>query len=152
MFLMSILFIIQGFNLRKCLDPWINFPYKLMKSSPSIWNYAVSIKSTVKISSIFVAFLENTNFKTFSFDNFQFRLFSSKILNGTQQHINCMDLAIKNPSIYNIIHWVAWMMGQTNGRPSVWCSKYFFFHDFFQNSLQKFFQFIFLYFFIKLQK
>ena len=35
-----------------------------MKSSPSIWHYVVSGKSTVKILSIFVAFLENTIFKT----------------------------------------------------------------------------------------
>ena len=33
-----------------------------MKSSPSIWHYVVSVKSTVKIWSIFVAFLKNTNF------------------------------------------------------------------------------------------
>jgi hypothetical protein len=38
----------------------------------------------------------------------------------------------------------AWTMGQTNRRPSVWCCKYYFFHDFLQNSLQKSFQFIFL--------
>ena len=36
---------------------------KLTKSSPWIWHYVVSVKSTVKILSIFVAFLENTNFK-----------------------------------------------------------------------------------------
>ena len=29
------------------------------------------------------------------------------------------------PSIYNILHWVAWMMGQTNHQPIVWCSKYY---------------------------
>ena len=34
-----------------------------MKSSPSIWHYVVSVKYTVKILSIFVTFLENTNFK-----------------------------------------------------------------------------------------
>ena len=33
-----------------------------MKSSPSILHYVVSVKSSVKIWSIFVAFLENTNF------------------------------------------------------------------------------------------
>ena len=33
-----------------------------MKSSPSIWHYVLDVKSTVKISSIFVAFLENINF------------------------------------------------------------------------------------------
>ena len=33
-----------------------------MKSSPSIWRYVVNVKSTVKILSIFVAFLENVNF------------------------------------------------------------------------------------------
>ena len=34
-----------------------------MKSSPSIWHYVVIVKSTVKILSIFVAFLENMNFQ-----------------------------------------------------------------------------------------
>ena len=34
-----------------------------MKSSPSIWRYVVNVKSAVKILSIFVAFLENMNFK-----------------------------------------------------------------------------------------
>ena len=38
-----------------------------MKSSLSIWHYVVSVKSTVKISSIFVAFLENTNFNHLSY-------------------------------------------------------------------------------------
>ena len=33
-----------------------------MKCSPLIWRYVVNVKSTVKISSIFVAFLENINF------------------------------------------------------------------------------------------
>ena len=33
-----------------------------MKSSPSIWRYVVNVKSTVKISSIIVAFLGNMNF------------------------------------------------------------------------------------------
>ena len=32
-----------------------------------------------------------------------------------------------NSSIYNIIRWVAWTMGQMNRRPSVWCSKFYFF-------------------------
>ena len=36
----------------------------MTKSSPLIWQYVVSVKSTVKVSSILVAFLENTNFKT----------------------------------------------------------------------------------------
>ena len=30
-----------------------------MKSSPSIWHYVVKVKLTVKILSIYVAFLEN---------------------------------------------------------------------------------------------
>ena len=33
-----------------------------MKSSPPIWHYVVSVKSSVKILSNFVAFLENTDF------------------------------------------------------------------------------------------
>ena len=35
-----------------------------MKSLRSIWHYVVDVKSTVKISSIVVAFLENMNFTT----------------------------------------------------------------------------------------
>ena len=38
-------------------------PQKLMKSSRSIRRYVVNAKSMVKILSIFVAFLENMNFK-----------------------------------------------------------------------------------------
>ena len=42
-----------------------------MKSSP-IWRYVVNVKSTVKILSIFVAFLESMNFtKAILFDNFE---------------------------------------------------------------------------------
>ena len=37
-----------------------------------------------------------------------------------------------NPSIYNIIRWVAWRMGQMNCRPRVWCSKYHFFNTFYR--------------------
>ena len=33
-----------------------------MKSSPLIWRYVVNVKSSGKILSIFVAFLENMNF------------------------------------------------------------------------------------------
>ena len=35
---------------------------KMIKSSPSIWRCVVNVKSTVKILSIFVSFLENMNF------------------------------------------------------------------------------------------
>ena len=38
-------------------------PQKLTKSSPLIWHLLHNVKSTVKILSIFVAFLENMNFK-----------------------------------------------------------------------------------------
>ena len=37
-------------------------PQNLTKSSRSIWRYVVSVKSTVKISSILVAYLEKMNF------------------------------------------------------------------------------------------
>ena len=36
-----------------------------MKSSPLIWHYVIDVKSTVKNSLIFVAFLENMNFNKF---------------------------------------------------------------------------------------
>ena len=41
----------------------IRAPQKLMRSSPSTWRYVVNIKSTVKILSISMVFLENMNFK-----------------------------------------------------------------------------------------
>ena len=40
-----------------------------MKSSPSIWHLLHNVKSTVKISSIFVAFFENMNFNNHSKEN-----------------------------------------------------------------------------------
>ena len=45
-------------------------PQNLTKSTPSIWHYIVSVKLTVKILSIFVAFFENLNFKDFSIYRF----------------------------------------------------------------------------------
>ena len=51
------------------LDPILKFMFskKATKNDQiftalAIWHYVVSVKSNVKISSIFVAFLENTNF------------------------------------------------------------------------------------------
>ena len=38
----------------------------MKKYSPSIWQYVVTVKLTVKISSIFVAFFENMNFNKVS--------------------------------------------------------------------------------------
>ena len=35
-------------------------------------------------------------------------------------------LVYRNLSIYIKLCWVAWTMGQTNRRPRVWCSKYYF--------------------------
>ena len=40
--------------------------------------------------------------------------------------------SIRNQSIYNILRWVAWTMGQTNRRPRVWCSKYYFSYIFYR--------------------
>ena len=57
----------QDYQLKKVL--------KLMKSSPLIWLYVVNVKSTVKILSIFVAFLENVNFKT----NYSTRKYSNQL-------------------------------------------------------------------------
>ena len=52
-----------------------------MKSSPSVWHYVVNVKSTVKISAICVAFLENMNFKQISRKNcdaLRLEIFSNK--------------------------------------------------------------------------
>ena len=50
----------------------------------------------------------------------------------------------RNPSIYNILRWVAWTMGQTNRQPRVWCSKYYFFILFIDLGRSKLFIFIFV--------
>ena len=51
---------------------------------------------------------------------------------------------IRQSLIYSSL--VAWTMVQMNRRTSVWCSKHYFFHHLFQNTLQKAFQFILLFF------
>ena len=35
-----------------------------------------------------------------------------------------LSTCTKNPTIFNIIHWVDWLREQTTHQPSVWCSKY----------------------------
>ena len=57
----------------------------------------------------------------------------------------------KNPSMYNIIRWVAWTMGQTNRRQSIWCSKYYFFSWFFAEFFAKILS-IYLFIFLKKYK
>ena len=52
--------------------------------TPLIWHYVVSVKSAMKISSTFVAFLENTNFK-----NPTVPIFSS----GPEMQLKCIKLA-----------------------------------------------------------
>ena len=51
----------------------------------------------------------------------------------------CLSL---NPTNFCILRWVARSMGWSSHRPRVWCSKHFFFHNFWQNSLQISFQLI----------
>ena len=55
-----------------------------MKSLLSIWRYVVNVKSTVKISPIFEAFLENMNFNAQQFLNFSLSTFRGhvRILNA----------------------------------------------------------------------
>ena len=53
-----------------------------MKCSPSIWRYVVNVKSTVKISPIFVAFSENMNFNTDLYLSYVFLGHSDTIQGG----------------------------------------------------------------------
>ena len=64
-------------------------------------------------------------------------------------HSSSSSSYTRNRSIYNVLHWVVWTMGQTNYWLSIWCSKYYF-HDFVQKSFQ--FISISIFFFIKLHK
>ena len=43
---------------------------------------------------------------------------------------NAAAVAIKNPTIYNIIRWFTDSPGRMTRRPSIWCSKHYFFHNF----------------------
>ena len=49
---------------RSVIKFFLRRPRKLTKSSLSIWHFLRSVKSTLKISSVFVAFLENMNFNS----------------------------------------------------------------------------------------
>ena len=77
------------------------------------------------------------------------QLLEKQILNRLKHIQFC--LALKNPTIFNIIRWVAWM-------DDSWTKILMFqvlslvFHIFLQNSLQKLFQFIFLFFYKKRNK
>ena len=67
--------------------------------------------------------------------SWQFHFAGSFFLNlplSTVMQISTHKVVLKprNQSIYNIIRWVAGTMGQMNRRPSVWCSKYYFFQYF----------------------
>ena len=57
-----------------------------------------------------------------------------------QSHWYSLINYIRNPTIYNIIHWFAGQMGQTNCWPSVSCSNYyyFFFHKITKMKLKTF--------------
>ena len=57
-----------------------------------------------------------------------------------------LDYKYDNLQYDMLVRWDKWLDDQLSNVPSI------FFHDFLQNSLQKSFQFIFLFFFIKLQK
>ena len=48
--------------------------------------------------------------------------------------------------------WFAGLMGKTTCKPSVWCSKYLFFHKILRNSLQNPFQFFYFSFFYRITK
>ena len=71
----------------------------MTKSSPLIWQLLHTVKSMVKISSIFVAFLENTKFiKSSSRDNFtisEFRNFSVDFFNHKHISYIWLDLEAK---------------------------------------------------------
>ena len=51
-----------------------------------------------------------------------------------------------NPTIFNIIHWVAWT-NDSSTKCLIFQVLFFFFHNFLQSSLQKSFQFIFLFYY-----
>ena len=51
-----------------------------------------------------------------------------------------------NPTIFNIICWVAESMGRLPHWLNIGCSKHYFFNNFLKNSLSNYFQFILFYF------
>ena len=82
-----------GVHWRKCNQRFFQVKFvfskmttNLTKSSPSIWHLLHNIKSTVKISSIFVAFLENMNFKGARPVSLKYRKVTSSILSRLVAH------------------------------------------------------------------
>ena len=48
-------------------------------------------------------------------------------LGGVGWWLTSSGIELWNPTIYSIICWFAWPMGQTTHQPSIWCSEYFLF-------------------------
>ena len=135
----------------KWLRDWMSSVIKLIVKTIFSWNAPLCTMWKQKITLCPHNFLQlfEAFYSTWEVDN------TSLKDRGT--YYSCWDkwlalsgeLQITNPSIYNIIRWVAWTMGQMNCRPSVWCINYHFFSRF----LAKFFaKILSIYFFIKLQK
>ena len=72
----------------------------MTKSSPSIWHLLYSIKSTVKISSNFMAFLENINFKRKMQLCFPCQLFMSLLYLLPSRSRRLLEFLLKNVSFY----------------------------------------------------
>ena len=109
------------------------------------------VRSWTKGSLIWVQFKESFTLrpmKSIWFKGSIMRTFTW--IDGSAYFLLSLEKAIKdttvskNPTIFNIICWVAGFMGRSSHRPSP--SIILLFHNFLQNSLQKSFQFIFLFF------
>ena len=72
----------------------------------------------------------------------ELKILSLYLLDFLPKYLKSIDC--RNPSIYNILRCVAWMMGQTNRQPRVWCSKYYFFYTFYRLRALKTLHFIFV--------
>ena len=126
-----------GYN--KCMNFYFSYLLLLDKSGdiPS-FNY-FDIKNIINFLNHCVTWLEPDSPKKLTFENepeanssFAAVSLFFLLMKSRFNHIDFL-----NPSIYNLIRWVAWPMGQTNRRPSVWCSKCYFFLYFYRLRILK---------------
>ena len=84
----------------------------------------ISVAVTTYLSKYFLKINGKVLIRPVSFISFKLRPFLSSLC-GT--NVQMYAGSSKNLSIYNIICWVAGLFAQMNQRPSVFCSKHFFF-------------------------
>ena len=112
----------------------IQTSYKEIENS---WNTAVIPKCCRVIFWIFDMKSKSIQYQCFWY----WKWLKTNVAEGAFPLVCQAETENKNPIIFNIMHWVAGLMGKSSHEPSFGCSKYHFSHNFLQNSFAKIFSF-----------